>query len=291
MDNTPFESGSLFLRSSEYTTSINNKSNLLFELNTPIISQANMNIMMALQSFKFTNSFYSINENNCNFYYSIDNINYKFVVKLGNYNIDTLIDYLNINIPILKFSYDQSTLKVNISSVTVFSIIIGPNNILEVLGYSDINDSLNNTYYSKLSHDAPYCLNMMGVQLLHICVPNISLKSVGVKNRRNYNILDSIHVSCLPGETQTYINNSNFRYKISDVDITFVNIVILDQDFNIVEFNNIDWFLKLSFEFTYKNQLIRPDTLEPRNNDMQKYILEEEQRNLNRRIDNLIANK
>jgi hypothetical protein len=247
--------------------------------------------MMALQSFKFTNSFYSINENNCNFYYSIDNINYKFVVKLGNYNIDTLIDYLNINIPILKFSYDQSTLKVNISSVTVFSIIIGPNNILEVLGYSDINDSLNNTYYSKLSHDAPYCLNMMGVQLLHICVPNISLKSVGVKNRRNYNILDSIHVSCLPGETQTYINNSNFRYKISDVDITFVNIVILDQDFNIVEFNNIDWFLKLSFEFTYKNQLIRPDTLEPRNNDMQKYILEEEQRNLNRRIDNLIANK
>jgi hypothetical protein len=189
------------------------------------------------------------------------------------------------------FSYDVSTLKVNISSNIVFSIIIGLNNILEVLGYSDINDSLNNFYSNQLSHDAPYCLNNMGVQLLHICIPNISLKSVGVKNKRNYNILDSIHINCAPGETQTYINNSNFRYKISDVDITFINVVIVDQDFNIVDFNNIDWYLKLSFEFTYKNQLIRPETLEPRNNDMAKYILQEEERNLLRKIDNLIANK
>jgi hypothetical protein len=291
MDNTPFESGSLFLRSSEYTTSLNNKSDLLFELNSPIISQANMNMMMALQSFKFTNSFYSINDNNCNFYYSIGITKYKYIVRLGNYNIDSLIDYLNVNIPILQFSYDESTLKVNITSTEVFSIIIGTNNILEVLGYSDINDSINNNFNSKLSHDGPYCLNMIGVQVLHICVPNISLKSVGVKNRRNYNILDSIHVTSSPGETQTYINNSNFRYKVSDIDITFINIVILDQDFNIVDFNNIDWFLKLSFEFTYKNQLIRPETLEVRNNDMQKYILEEEQRNLNRKIDNLILNR
>jgi len=46
-------------------------------------------------------------------------------------------------------------LKVNISSIQVFSIIIGLNNILDVLGYSDINDSINNTYYSKISHDVP----------------------------------------------------------------------------------------------------------------------------------------
>jgi hypothetical protein len=291
MDNTPFESGSLFLRSSQYTTSINNKSNLLFELNSPIISQANMNMMMALQSFKFTNSFYSINDNNCNFYYTLLEVKYSFTVKLGNYNIISLLDYLNINIPVLNFSYDESTLKVNISSTEVFSIEISQNNILEILGFSDINDSVNNTYYSKLSHTAPYCLNMMGIQLLHICIPNISLKTVGVKNRRNYNILDTVHVSCAPGETQTYINNSNFRYKISDVDITFINILILDQDYNIVDFNNIDWFLKLSFEFTYKNQLIRPETLENKSNDMRKYIEEEQNRNLLRKIDNYILNK
>ena len=58
------------------------------------------------------------------------------------------------------------------------------------------------------------------------------------------------------------INPSNFSYKISDDVIPFVNVIILDQDMNPVNFNNIDWYLNLSFKFAYKKELEIPKTLE-----------------------------
>jgi hypothetical protein len=70
MDNTPFQPYSVFLRSSEYTsTSETNKSNLYFELNTPIHCFSNVVMLINLVSFKYTNSFYTINDNNNYFYY------------------------------------------------------------------------------------------------------------------------------------------------------------------------------------------------------------------------------
>jgi hypothetical protein len=60
MDNTSFQPYSVFLRSSEYTsTSETNKSSLSFELNTPIHAVMLINLV----SFKYTNSLYTINDN------------------------------------------------------------------------------------------------------------------------------------------------------------------------------------------------------------------------------------
>ena len=60
---TPLQPVNVFLRSSSYTT-MEDKSNLKFELNTPVHSYPNMDILVSLDSFQFTNSFYTINENN-----------------------------------------------------------------------------------------------------------------------------------------------------------------------------------------------------------------------------------
>ena len=65
---TPIPPINIFLRSSEYTSRDVYKSNLTFELNKPIISYPNMDILIGLESFQFTNSFYTINETNCNFH-------------------------------------------------------------------------------------------------------------------------------------------------------------------------------------------------------------------------------
>ena len=53
---TPLKPISVFLRSSDYTYTLNSdKNNLLFELNTPIISFPNNDILISLKSFSFTN--------------------------------------------------------------------------------------------------------------------------------------------------------------------------------------------------------------------------------------------
>ena len=93
---TPLQPINVFLRSSAYTT-MENKSNLIFELNTPVQSYPNMDILVSLDSFQFTNSFYTINENNRYFYYSYDAgfTFFVFTLTLGNYDIDTLLSYMN----------------------------------------------------------------------------------------------------------------------------------------------------------------------------------------------------
>ena len=44
--------------------------------------------------------------------------------------------------------------------------------------------------------------------------------------------------------------------------VLFIHIVIFDQDFNAVNFNNIEWFLNLSFQFIYKKSLNIPLSVE-----------------------------
>ena len=256
---TPLHPFNVFLRSSQYTSSIDGKSNLVFNLNSPIYGYNNIDILVGLDSFKFTNSFYNINEYNCYIYYKFSSspIVNRIQVPLGYYDIDSLIVKLNQVMSDFVFQYNPVTYKISIFYTSDFKLMDGPNNIYEVLGFDDTG-----TYYYDINFQSPYLVNLMTVQVLHITSPNINLNSVGLKETQKYNILASIQVTSQFGQVQTYMNNNNFYYKINDHVIPFINILILDQDFNQVNFNNIDWFLNLSFKFQYHKDLIQPVTLQ-----------------------------
>ena len=285
---TPLPPINIFLRSSEFTSRDIYKSNLTFELNKAILPYPNMDILVGLESFQFTNSFYTVNENNCNLSYTIfpSSITKTFTLNFGNYDIDTLIIYLNRTIIDLIFSYNSSTLKVSIStSNTNFTFKLNSitNNAYELLGFDDFGTSTNLTI-----QNAPYIFNMISIQVLHVCSPNIMVNSYGLKNKTKYNIIGSVQVTSSPGEVQTY--NSNFKNRIHADPITFISIAIYNQDFNVVNFNSIDWFLNLSFSFIYKKKLELPQYLSSYNaeTNMSYYIQEEENRNLNRTLDTII---
>jgi hypothetical protein len=132
----------------------------------------------------------------------------------------------------------------------------------------------------------------MSTQVLHITSPNININSVGVKNTRKYNILASIHVDSASGETQTYMNTYGFKYKISDYSIPFINICIHNQDFDVVNFNNIDWFLNITFSFVYKKEFILPQYLSNFSTDNSISVLErEEDRNIMKYLDEIDEEK
>ena len=288
IQDTPIQPINIFLRSSEYTyCSSTLKNSLMFELNKPILTYPNMETLICLESFYFTNSFYTINENCCNFAYTYNITNsINIILTFGNYDIDSLITYLNSAITFFTFTYSLTTLKITITSSTPFSLFNVSKNIYEMLGFDSYGTTTLNT-----SHTSPYMYNLMSNQILHVCTPNIMLSSYGLKNTTKYNILGSIQVNCQPGETQTYTNN--FKYKVGNDPITQIWINIYNQDFNRVDFNYIDWFINISFSFTYKKQLILPQYLTEynENNNMQYYMEEEEQRNLNNYLDNIINEK
>lgn len=289
INDTPLPPTAIFVRSSNYTSSVDgNKSNIIFELNTPILSYPNTELLISLDSFKFTNSFYTINENNCCFYYSLDTSpTAKVTVSLsfGNYDIDSLVEYLNILlVDKFTFTYSLSTLKITIVGSLPFKLMSGLNNVYELLGFDDNQDSL----YLLSTLTSPYLFNMMGVQVLHIVCPNLNIKSIGLKNTPKYNILASVQVLVTSGQTQTYLNSNLFRYKLNDSAITFINLVIYDQDFNMVNFNNIDWFCNINVSFNYIKPLIQAKYIEDTDSTSAQFILlQEERRKLVNEINNI----
>ena len=289
---TPIHPISVFLRSSSYST-MQDKSNLIFELNTPIQSYPNMDILVSLDTFQFTNSFYTINENNRYFYYSYDAgfTFFVFTLTMGNYDIDSLLSYMNtLMTGFFTFTYNTSTLKITITSSDNRPFrLIGKTtfNCFEVLGFDTSGTTSDTT-----SCTSPYIFNLMSTQVLHITSPNININSVGVKNTRKYNILASIHVDSASGETQTYMNTYGFKYKISDYTIPFINICIHNQDFDVVNFNNIDWFLNITFSFVYKKEFILPQYLSNFSTDNSISVLErEEDRNIMKYLDEIDEEK
>jgi hypothetical protein len=275
---------SIFLRSSAYTSNNGSKSKsvLVFELNAPIASYPNMDLLVSLKSFSFTNSFYTVNDNNSKLYYTYDNTNVvTFSCNHGNYTIEELITYLNTALTgVFIFTYSLRTLKVTITSTSSIPFRLISNNknknMYELLGFDDF------ITYSTLatSYEAPYLFNMMGIQVLHVCLPNLSLESIGLKNTTKYNIIDSIQVTATSGETQTYFNDNNFKYKINDNNITFLEVVIYDQDFNLVDFNNIDWFINLTFQHMYQKPFMKADYLNGDDTSATIALLLEEKRKL-----------
>ena len=295
MDNTPFQPITVFLKSNEYSNLLGT-SDYLFELNQPILSNQNVDILVSLSSFKFTNSLYTVStyNNTLYWYYDVDQTRYSITLTTGCYDINSLCNEINKQFA-SAYYYMSITYNSNNYTTTVthslgikFILFAGSNNCLKLIGFDPINGT-GYSYYSTFT--SPNCINLIPTQVLHIALPNLALKSLGAKGIKRYNIIDTIHVTAARGETDLYVNPSSFRYKINDTSITFLHIQLLDENYNLVNFNGVDWYIKLCFEFTYRNSLVLPEKLIEHYDYMQPIIEQEEKRNFDRVLDAILNYK
>lgn len=286
----PFQ---VFLNSSFYSTKLG-ESNFLFDLNEDIKCLNNMNILIGIDTFEFTNSFYTINENNCFIYYTlitVGSVMQSIEIKKGFYNIDDLTILLNASINDFDFFWDYYTFKMQVIGNIPFIFNEGPNNIYGVIGF----DKSGFLEYSG-NIISPYLFNTMAVQQLKICVNNLQFRSISSKSIPNQNVLTSLRVNVGPGEIQNFYNNSSFMYKIMDKNISVLNIQIIDQDNRPVNFNGIQWFSTIKFQFEYTDEIIYPKTLydaigDNVNDLMTDYLIKEEEDAKNRVLDEIIFNR
>jgi hypothetical protein len=248
------------LRSTDYSN-LNNPygSYITFELYRPIVIQNNVDMWLTIESFKFTNSIYNINIYNNIFYYGLASSGYSLIsatIARGNYDITSLLTVLNSIGNGFIFTYSDITMKITITNSQEFYIFSNTYNILKTIGFS------NNTQQSLAnSLTSNQVINLIGPQMLYISIPNLNLNSFSIRNSTflNKSIISSIPISSIQGDTQIY--SSNLRHAINENIITHLEIKITDEDENEVNFNNIPWFLNLSFIFSYKKEYIKPNYL------------------------------
>jgi hypothetical protein len=279
--NTNIAPQQIFLKSSEYSI-LNNgskKSSISFELKTKIIIPRNVDCYIQLTSFNYINAFYNVNTTNNQFYFSLngggENINtiYNITIPIGNYTITSLLSFLNTElVNHIVLTYEPSLFKITLtSSLYTFILRSGENDCLKLFGFSGSTLETNNITSENL-------INLTGTRSLYIVLSNIRIQSNSSSNSSLSNILESINVDVLAGSTKSYYNASSVKYRIDEEYVNYLNVELYDSDSSsLLDFNNTDWFMTISFIFSYKNDYKPPpmielginDTLEDTQDDVQ----------------------
>lgn len=263
--NTTIFPQQIFIKSNDYTILKNDKmkSDITFELKNFINIPNNVDAYIQLNSFKFMNAFYNINSTNNKFYYSISpNITtiLSFTIPNGNYNITTFLDFMNTSLAgAITLAYNSTLFKINFQSSNSFILRKGVNDCMSVIGFDSTTTASTNINSTNL-------INLLGVQVLYLCIDNLNLTSNSSKNSTVSNVLESVNVDVLIGSSQSYYNTTNTKYKINNSNINYLDIKIYGSDGKLVDFNNTDWYLGISFIFAYKMEYKPPTFLDLNSN-------------------------
>ena len=165
-------------------------------------------------------------------------------IDTGNYNANTLISELKSQF--LTSGVVFSNIKINKnSSKLVFTALLFTNysfsgSMLSVLGSTSSVESNSNVY------KCIYPLNLLGTERLSIKSEKLAVQSVSSLDYSFSNTLITIPVDVSPFSMISYTSQSDVNKNILNVrTVNEIDIQILDEDNNLVNFNNLDWNITL----------------------------------------------
>ena len=191
-------------------------------------------------------SFYIINEYNNELILN----NTSYFIPFGNYNAQTFIDYINNVIP-QKFILNQTNGKFTIEHTTSFTI--STSNINKIIGNDRNLTSILNTTTNKYIVELPNLCDFSGTKNIYIRLPNIKLSNIDGINS-NSNIFKSISCRATPYNILFYNNIENSENLLSKDNINYIEVDILDDDNNLINFNSLDWSMCLEIKTLSKVQ-------------------------------------
>ena len=199
-------------------------------------------------------SFYTINYTNSYFKYKIDTgpiLTQQ--VPVGNYNANSLISALLTLI-------NDANFQIIINKVTGViqfhhnkTFIIYTDNtysIGKVLGF-DLNTSYTSTELPLYTLTAIYPLNLLGIKKINISsqtlITNNFSSAIG-----STSLINSISVDQPPFGLIVYQNTGSTKFTLSNTDINKIDLQLFDEDFNYINFNNINWSILFCLYISYE---------------------------------------
>lgn len=204
-----------------------------------------------IQNAQIPYSFYNINVYNNQLSIQISSTIYTITLTLGNYNATTLIremitQFANNGISDISISISQTTGILQFKKTTgSFSILSTGSTIYKVLGFVP-----GITYNSiSLTITAPYPMNLLGTLRLRLC-------SYELITSNNDFVLITIPIDVGNFGLIQYINTANINYKLNNLSLDGFDIMIIDDDNNLINFNNINWTMTILLTIVRRKKII-----------------------------------
>ena len=258
MSNVNYQESKLINLSSESANQYNNTTYLSYlSFNTPGLLIKNpflKKVELSVLHAEIPVSFYTINYTNSYFKYKLDTgpiLTQQ--VPVGNYNANSLISALLTLI-------NDANFQIIINKVTGViqfhhnkTFIIYTDNtysIGKVLGF-DLNTSYVSTELPLYTLTAIYPLNLLGIKKINISSQNLITNNfssaIGTTS-----LINSISVDQPPFGLIVYQNTGSTKFTLSNTDINKIDLQLFDEDFNYINFNNINWSILFCLYITYE---------------------------------------
>lgn len=245
---------------------------------------------ITIQNAQIPFSFYNINIYNDIIKIEINSIIYTLVITRGNYNANTLIEEIQIQlsnnlINDLKLTISETTGLITMTKITgEFTILFNGSTMYNILGFFD------NIDYTSSSGIliCPHPLNLLGTLRLRICSHEISTDNL------DYSLL-SIPIDVGNFGLIQYTNISGIKLKLNNINLDIIDIIIIDDDDNLINFNGINWTMTLLISIVktkpINNNIKFNDVVNNMNkNDEQEEIQDDEQEETQEDIENDVNN-
>lgn len=211
------------------------------------------NVYLSVLHCEVPNSFYIVNYTNN----SIVVNGVAYIVPVGNYNANTFSTQLLSLLPSgFTMSYSSITNKYTMTFTTDFTINSSSSNckINKVIGLGN-----EDVFSLGGSLTLPFVVNFLPI-------PRINFRT-NIFNLQNYNQTDNtgdVFLSLQNNAPQqaciNYYNDAQLKYLIHDKGISTFSISVTNDNNELINFNNIDWYLTFLIEIEYLENSILNST-------------------------------
>jgi hypothetical protein len=170
-----------------------------------------------------------------------------FTIAEGNYSALTLKTELEGRMTGYTITYDANNNKLTFSRGSSFTFY-GSSTCFRILGFSEGEDhvSIGNALRSD------FVVNLSGTALLYIDIPNITTRNILARNNGGFTtIVKSIVCDAPYGSLLTYTNNTGASVRLGEKYISYLQVRILDDDYNLLDLNG--QYFSLTIEMTYEH--------------------------------------
>lgn len=252
-----YEENKLINLTSETATQVYNGtylSNVIFDtpsllIKNPYVSKVEISLLHA----EIPVSFYTINYSNSFFKYKIDTGAITIQqVPVGNYNANSLITAILKIINDTNFSITINKVNGTLQFHHNKTFIIYTDNqysIGKILGFN-LGTSYSSVETPLYTLTAPYPLNLLGIKKLNISSSRLITQNF-TSGQGNNTLLHSLSVDQPAFGLIVYQNTGGIRFNLGNREIHKIDLMIFDEDFNLINFNNINWSMLFCLYITY----------------------------------------
>jgi len=242
-----------------------NENNNHFEINFPSgLIKCNPKteyMVMNINGFIMTNSFYNTQEINNKFKIIVDDVINDYEIPVGNYNVIQLLEWLNANVKtLITVQYDTNLNKYKwtndvIPDKTIKIISISAN---DFIGF---DNNVENVIYTNDFIYSTKTLNMAGDELVLLSMPSIKQTYPSVDNFsgkiRDSNVVAYLPINVPSFGLMVYDNRDagdSFSYVIENTEIDNLILKCHNQDMELINVGNYQ--LAIQFEIHKKKSVL-----------------------------------